>query len=105
MQQGQQVADAQPLHALDEVIANRRGTSGNQETALDEIPVFEVSQIEALAQRRLQRAQHAGIILVAGDRLIVGRRIKELVKEVLDVRCIFLRLRIRLRYADQLQES
>jgi hypothetical protein len=37
MEQGKQVADAQPLYALDQLVAHRRGASGDQKPTLDDL--------------------------------------------------------------------
>ena len=54
MQQREKMADAQPLDAVDQLIADRLGAPGDQKAALDEILVFERAQIETFAQRRLE---------------------------------------------------
>ena len=60
MQQGEEMADAQPLDAVYQLVTHRCGTAGNQEAALDEILILEFAQIEPLAQRRPQAAQQTG---------------------------------------------
>src|SRR3984893_892352 len=105
MQKRKEMADAQPLHPFEELIAHGLRASRDEKSALDEVLVPEVPHVEALPQRRLHGAQHAGIVLVSRDRLVVRRRIKELVEEILHMRRILLRLRVGLRYPNELQES
>src|SRR3974377_204088 len=105
MQEREQMTDTQALNFFDQLIAHGRGTAGDEEAALDEVLVLEPAQVEALAQRRAHGAREARMILIARDRLIVLRGVEQLMKEIFDVGGIFLRRRVGLGYADQLQEA
>ena len=71
MQKCEQMPDAQPLDALDQLVAHGRSTAGDQKSAFDKVLVFELPQIEALTQRGLQGLHQARVVLVTGDRLVV----------------------------------
>ena len=105
MQQCQQVADAQPLDALDQLVADGRRTPSSQKAALDEVLVFELPQVEALAQRRLEAPDQARMVLVTGYRLVILGGVEQLVKEIFDVGRIFLGRCVRLGDPDQPQKS
>src|SRR6516162_5114152 len=99
------MADAQPLDGLGELVAHRRGTAGNQKSAVDKIFVFETAQVEPFPQRRFEHPHQTWIVLIARDRLVILRRVEQLVKEIFDVRGIFFRCRVAFRNPDQLQEA
>jgi len=51
MEQGKQVADAQPLYALDQLVAHRRGASGDQKPRLDDLSSSGRAFLAVVAER------------------------------------------------------
>ena len=106
MQQREQVADAQPLDAVQELLAHGLRAADDDEAALVEILGLELAQVDRGARIVAQRLHHAVVVEAARDRLIVGRRVEQLVEEILGVRGVeLLGLGIGLADADELQEA
>src|SRR3984893_3560011 len=105
VQERKQVTDAQALYSFNQLVAHGGGTPRDEKAALDEVLVLEPAQVEFLAQRRAHGARKARMVLIARDRLIILRGVEQLVEEIFHMRGIFLRGRVGLGYADQLQET
>src|SRR5207253_6007556 len=71
VQQRQQVADAQPLYAIEDALAHGFWTADDDEAAIEEIPRFQLAQVERRADRAAQRPKHAFVLEAAGDLLIL----------------------------------
>ena len=104
MQERQEMADAQPLDAVQELLAHGLGAAGDDEAALDEILVCQRAQID-LTGRVLHRQRQRVVFETAGDRHVVRRRVQQVMEEILRVTRVFLGLLVGLGHADELQEA
>src|SRR5581483_1409350 len=83
MQQRQQMADAQTLNAVEKLLAHGLRTADDDEAAVEEILRLQLRQVDRGARIELQALHHRVVFETARDRLIVRRRIEQLVEEIL----------------------
>ena len=98
--------DAQALDAVHELFAHGLRAADDDEAAVEEILGLELAQVDGGARIVMQRLHHPVVIEAAWDRLIVRRRIEQLVEEILGVLGVeVLGLGIGLADANELQET
>ena len=86
MQQRQQMPHAQFLDAVEQLLAHRLRAADDDKAALEEILGLELAQLDLGARIVMQRLTQRVVFEAAGDRLIIRRRVEQLVEEIFGVR-------------------
>src|SRR5215813_13278402 len=85
LQEREQVPHAQALDAVEQLLAHGLRASDHDEAAVEQILGLEFAQIDAGARIMTQRLHERLVFEAPRNRLIVARRIEQLVEEILGV--------------------